>query len=193
MAGPLIRPKVAELVFRLYDRPLHPELFEVLSCRTFERDGYTLFVRLTRTGHVLAWTNGHIHLEEIIATGEMELPKSGRRLGYHFDTGRNARCALPHGIRYQVSLQLEHLPLEQFLHVHEELLADGQKKGLAFHCKSANRLGPSPLGVVIAQTVSTGLSTTTFHTFPDELAIVKTQSLIEWNHFKNGFGARDEG
>jgi hypothetical protein len=180
MAGPLIRPKVAELVFRLYDRPLHPELFEVLSCRAIARDGYTLFVRLTRTGHVLAWTDGRVHLEEIIATGEMELPESGRRLGHDFDAGRNARCSLTGGVRYHVSSQMEQLPLEQFLHVHEELAADGEKKGLVFHCKTGNRLGPSPLGVVIVQTVSDGLSTTAFHTFPDELAIIKTQSLIEW-------------
>jgi hypothetical protein len=180
MAGPLIRPKVAELVFRLYDRPLHPELFEVLSCRMIARDGYTLFIRLTRTGHVLAWNDGRVHLEEIIATGEMELPESGRRLGYDFDAGRNARCMLPGGVRYHVSSQLEQLPFEQFQHVHEELVADGEKKGLVFHCKTGNRLGPSPLGVVIVQTVSDGLSATAFHTFPDELAIIKTQSLIEW-------------
>jgi len=147
MAGPLIRPKVAELVFRLYDRPLHPELFEVLSCRMIARDGYTLFIRLTRTGHVLAWNDGRVHLEEIIATGEMELPESGRRLGYDFDAGRNARCTLPGGVRYHVSSQLEQLPFEQFQHVHEELVADGEKKGLVFHCKTGNRLGPSPLGV----------------------------------------------
>src|SRR5580698_5582357 len=121
MAVPLIRPKVAELVFRLYERPLHPELFEVLDSRAIERDGYSLFVRLTRTGHVLAWTNGRVHLEEIIATGEMELPKKGQRLKHDFVTSRNARCQLPGGVRYQISSQVEHLPLEQFLHVHEEL------------------------------------------------------------------------
>ena len=49
-----------------------------------------------------------------------------------------------------------------------------------FHCRSGNRLGLSPLGVVIVQAVPSGLSATAFHTFPDELALIKTQSLIEW-------------
>jgi hypothetical protein len=70
--------------------------------------------------------------------------------------------------------------VEQFLHVHAELAADGERKGMVFHCKASNRLGPSPLGVVIVQAISGGLSTSAFHTFPDELTLIKTQSLIEW-------------
>jgi len=181
MAVPLIRPKVSDVVFRLYERPLHPEFFEVLNSRTLTRDGYTLSVRLTRTGHVLSWNDGHVHLEEVTATGEMGLPELGRRLAHDFHSSRDGRCDLPGGIRYRISSQLEVLPLEQFLHFHEEMLQEGSRKGMVFHCKTGNRLGPSPLGVVIVQTVSSGLSTSAFHTFPEELAIIKTQSLIEWS------------
>jgi hypothetical protein len=180
MEMPLIRPKVANLVFRLYNRALHPELFEVLSYRAIAREGYSLIVRLTRTGHVLSWTDGRNHLEEIIATEEMELPEFGQRLTHNFHSSRNSKCELP-GVRYQICSQLEILPIEQFRHVHAELEADGKRKGLLFHNNAGNRIGPSPLGVVIAQTVSGGLSTTAFHTFPEELTLVKTQSLIEWN------------
>jgi hypothetical protein len=176
----LLRPKVSELVFRLYDRPLHPELFEVVASRTVKRDGYSLGVRLTRTGHVLSWTDGRLHLEEVTATGNMELPESGRRLGHPLGGGGGGRQDFPGGIRYQVRSQLEVLHAEQFLHVHEELTLEGTRKGLAFHCKTTNRLGPAPLGVVIAQAVTGGISITAFHTFPDELAIIKTLSLIEW-------------
>ena len=31
MNHPIIRPRVAELIFRMYDRPLHPELVESLA------------------------------------------------------------------------------------------------------------------------------------------------------------------
>lgn len=180
MGVPLVRPRVAEVVFRLYDRPLHPELFDVLAARTVERDGYTLAVRLTPTGHLLNWTEGRIHLSELTASADMELPESGRRLAHHFDGGQRGRIDLAGGVRYQVGSQLEHLAREQFIHLHEELAADGARKGLVFHCKSGNRLGLSPLGVVIVQAVSSGLSVSAFHTFPDELAFIKTQSLIEW-------------
>ena len=179
MALPLIRPRIADVVFRLYSRPLHPEFFDVLAGRTVARDGYSLCVRLTRTGHLLGWTNGRIHLTEVTATNDMELPEAGRRLGYKFDGGRSSKSHFG-GVRYQVSTQVEILQPEQFLHVHEELAADGARKGMVFHCKTGNRLALAPLGVVIVQSLPSGLSSSAFHTFPDELAIIKTQSLIEW-------------
>ena len=33
-----VRPKVAELVFQLYGRPLHPELFQVYDSRSVSRE-----------------------------------------------------------------------------------------------------------------------------------------------------------
>ena len=68
---------------------------------------------------------------------------------------------------------------EPFAHLHEELAAEGARKGLVFHCKEGNRIGLSPLGVVIAEALPRCLSVRAFHTFPDELAVLKTQSLFE--------------
>jgi hypothetical protein len=177
--GAFVRPQVAELVFRLYDRPLHPELFDVLATRRVERGGARLAVHITRTGHVLQWAHGPTRLTEATATADQELPETGRRLAHRLGGERTGRCELAPGVRYQVSSQVEVLPPEQFLHVHEELRADGERKGLLFHFRPGNRLGLSPLGVVIVEALPACLSLAAFHTFPDEFAVVKTQSLIE--------------
>jgi hypothetical protein len=50
-----VRPKVAELVFQLYGRSLHPELFEVHNARVVERGGYRAIVQITTAGHVISW------------------------------------------------------------------------------------------------------------------------------------------
>ena len=178
MGVPLVRPKVAEIVFRLYDRPLHPELFDAVATRTADCGGARLTARLTRTGHALGWSADGVHLEEVIAAAGADLPEAGLRLAHRFDGGRRGHTALP-GVRYQVSSQVEVLEPEQFVHVHAELLADGERKGLVFHCRTNNRVGLSPLGVVIVEALPRCLSVNAFHTFPDELAVVKTQSLIE--------------
>jgi hypothetical protein len=178
MAGVLIRPPVAELEFRLYDRPLHPELFEPVAARAAALDGVRLTARLTRTGHALSWTDGTACLEEVITTLADDLPQAGLRVAHPFDRNRGRRAEFP-GVRYQIASQVEVLEAEQFAHAHAELLADGQRKGLVFHCRAENRIGLSPLGVVIVEALPGGLSVHAFHTFPDELAIVKTQSLIE--------------
>ena len=178
MGVPLVRPKVAEIVFRLYDRPLHPELFDAVAARSVARDDGRLTVRLTRTGHALSWIGSGVHLEEVIASAGAELPEAGLRLAHRFDGGWRGQTALP-AVRYQASSQVEVLEPEQFVHVHAELLADGARKGLVFHCRENNRVGLSPLGVVIVEALPRCLSIHAFHTFPDELAVVKTQSLIE--------------
>ncbi|NBW86642.1 MAG: DUF2617 domain-containing protein, partial [Planctomycetia bacterium] len=50
-----LRPKVAELVFQLYGRVLHPELFELCATRTVDRGGYSASLAITTAGHVVAW------------------------------------------------------------------------------------------------------------------------------------------
>ena len=175
----LVRPSVAELVFRLYDRPLHPELFDALAVRRVERTEYRLAVHITPTGHTLWWTHGCTHIVEVTATADQELPLTGRRLSHPFRGERCGQCDVTAGVRYQVSSQVEVLPPEQFLHVHEELVADGARKGMLFHFRPENRLGLSPLGVVIVEALPACLSVSAFHTFPDEFALIKTQSLIE--------------
>ncbi len=178
MGVPFVRPRVADVVFRLYDRPLHPELFEVVAAKTVVRDGRRLTVRLTRTGHTLGWTDGKVHMEEVIATADQELPEAGRRLAHRFDAGRRGRCELA-GVMYQMASQVEVMEPEPFVHLHAELVADGERKGLVYHCNRGNRVGLSPLGVVIVEALPRCLSVTAFHTFPDEFAVLKTQSLIE--------------
>ena len=52
-----LRPRVGELVFHLYGRPLHPELFDILQVHRVPHRDFTLMVRITRTGHVISWEN----------------------------------------------------------------------------------------------------------------------------------------
>ncbi len=175
----LVRPKVSEIAFRLYDRALHPELFDTVAERTVVHGDARLAVRLTPTGHSLRWSRAETSLEEVIASATQELPACGLRLAHSFNQNHRARAEWP-GVHYQIDSQLETLQPEQFVHVHEELLAEGTRKGLVFHCKENNRIGLSPLGVVIVEALPNCLSVNAFHTFPDEFAVIKTQSLIEY-------------
>jgi hypothetical protein len=78
-----------------------------------------------------------------------------------------------------MSFQVEVLPPEIFLHVHDEIRADGGKRGLLHNFPSHHRLTVAPLGFVTADARPGCLCLSTFHTFPGECTVVKTQSLIE--------------
>ena len=179
MSTPFTRPPASEMLLRVYDRPLHPELFESLARRRIQRDGATLQVTITPTGHVIEWRHGSAYLMEVTAASDLKLPDLGRRLSQRFRGEQRGRCDIGNGVRYQVSLQVEVLAPELFLHIHEELAADGAKRGLLFHFRPHHRLGLTPLGLVTAEALPSGLAIASFHTFPDEFTVLKTQSLIE--------------
>jgi hypothetical protein len=173
-----LRPPIEEMAFQLYGRPLHPELFEVLSARRIRRSGYVLDLWITTTGHVITWRDGPSQLTEIVA-GPEQLPDWGQLLHHRL---RGERCDMlgsTPGVHYQVSFQVESLSPENFITVHRELLAEGGKGGLLHAGAPNHRWALTPVSSIHIEAWGGGLSLSTFHTFPDELSIVKTQSLIE--------------
>jgi len=175
----LLRPRVADLVFQLYGRPLHPELFDILAMRKVQREDYDLAVRITRTGHVISWSNRDVYLTEVTAAADQPLPERRRLLNYRIRGEHSDSLICAPGLSYQMSFQVETLPPEIFLHVHDEILADGGKRGLLYNFQPNHRLSLAPLGFVSVEARAGCLLLTTFHTFPDEFTVVKSQSLIE--------------
>ena len=174
-----LRPRVCDLVFQLYGRPLHPELFDILAQRKIQREDYEINVRITRTGHVISWENRDVHLTEIAAAADQPLPERRRLLSHRFHGEHSATLLCAHGITYQTSFQVETLPPEIFLHVHDEILADGGKRGLLHNFQPNHRLALAPLGFITVEAQAGCLFLSSFHTFPEEHTVIKSQTLIE--------------
>jgi hypothetical protein len=174
----LIRPPVADLVFQLYGRPLHPELFDILTVRKYRREDYEVRIWITRTGHVVTWENADVLLTEL-ADADQTLSCSRRLLSYKMRGEHSARLPCCHGVVYQTSFQVETLSPEIFAHVHDEILADGEKRGVLHNFQPHHRLAMSPLGYVVVDPRPGCVFLSTFHTFPEENTVVKSQTLIE--------------
>src|SRR5581483_8817307 len=174
----LTRPRVSDLVFQVYGRPLHPELFDILAVRKVRREDYELTIRITRTGHVISWENRDVILTEV-AAADQALPEKRRLLDYRLRGEHNGTLACAAGVHCQMSFQVETLPPEIFLHVHDEILADGGKRGLLHNFQPNHRLAVSPLGYVVVETRHRCLMGSAFHTFPEENTVIKSQTLIE--------------
>src|SRR5262245_32862086 len=173
-----VRPLVADLVFELYDRPLHPEFFDILAVRRIERSDYDVTIHITRSGHFITWRTANLAICEV---ADVEQPFAQERRLFHRrlrgeHTG-TVQCG--RSVTYQMSFQVETLPPEIYLHVHDEILADGSKGGLLHNFQPNHRLAVAPLGYVAAETRAGCLFVSTFHTFPEEHAVVKSQTLIE--------------
>jgi len=50
-----VRPNIAELVFLLYSRPLHPELFDVFQSQHIHRDEYQALPRSNFSNAAKSW------------------------------------------------------------------------------------------------------------------------------------------
>jgi hypothetical protein len=175
----IVRPRVGDLVFQLYGRPLHPELFEILAHCKLRREDYELTLRITRTGHVITWENADVLLTEVAAAADQELPEKRRLLNFKLRGEHSGNLTCAHGIKYQTTFQVETLQPAIFLQVHEEILADGEKRGLLHNFTPSHRISLAPLGLIAVESRFNCLFLSTFHTFPEEHTVVKTQSLIE--------------
>lgn len=174
-----VRPKVAELVFQLYGRSLHPELFEVYNTRTVRRGEYEATISITSAGHVVTWRYHGLTLTEVATSAHHPLPQKRRLLSYRLKGERNDRMECRGGASYQVNFQLEPVEPEVFWTFQQELSHDGERQGMLHRFNSSGRMALGALSYINVETRNRSLLVQAFHTFPDDYAIVKSQSLYE--------------
>jgi hypothetical protein len=174
-----VRPKVAELTFQLFGRPLHPELFVVFETCTIERGGYWAKIDITSAGHVVTWRYGGLTLTEVAAAVHHPLPKMRRLMGYHLKGQRSDRVECRGGVNYQMSFQLEPTDPEVFWTFQQELALEGLRQGILHQFNSSGRMALGALSYVNLEARNRSLLVQAFHTFPDDYAIVKSQSLFQ--------------
>jgi hypothetical protein len=174
-----VRPKVAELAFQVYGRPLHPELFEVHKSRTVERGDYTATIAITSAGHVVSWRYLGLTLTEVAASAHHPLPQKRRLLSYRLKGERSDGVDCRGGARYQMSFQLETVDPQVFWTFQEELTIDALQHGILHRFDSSGRMAMGALSYINVESRSRSLLVQAFHTFPDDYAIVKSQSRFE--------------
>ena len=179
MSVQVARPDVSNLVLCAHNRPLHPELFIHHRAATLRNSQMSLDARLCASGHLLILKVGAQTLTEVIADRQLPLPRGGRLFEFHLRGCRTETFELDCGVRYSVSCSVELLSPATFLRCHEELLADCSRACVAALFGGANRFSPGPLSLLLSETDHDSLLIHAYHTFPEHLAVVKTQSLFE--------------
>ena len=174
-----VRPKVAELVFQLYGRPLHPELFDVCESRSVKRGQYEARVDITSSGHVVTWRYHGLVLAEVATSAHTPLPQKRRLISYRLQGERNDRVECRGGATYNVGFQLERVDPEVFWSYQNELFHDCETQGMLYRFDSSGRMALGALSYINIESRVRTLRVQAFHTFPDDYAIVKSQSVFE--------------
>jgi hypothetical protein len=174
-----VRPKIRELVFQLYGRPLHPELFEVSSSRTVQRGEYKAKIDITTCGQVVTWSYGGITLTEVVASADHPLPERKRLMSYRLKGERTDRVQCKGRVSYDVGFLLEQQEPEIFWHFQQELASDGERQGMLHLFSGNGRMAVGALSYINLETRDRKLLVQAYHTFPDDYAVVKSQSIFE--------------
>ena len=173
-----VRPKIAELIFQLYSRSLHPELFEVFRTRDVQRGDYSASVQITSAGHVISWRYQGLTLTEVAAAAHHPLPQKRRLLSYRLKGNRSDHIRCRGGARYEFSFSLEPVDKETFWTYQKELTLGGTKEGMLHTFDASGRFGLGAMSYIHLESRDKSLLVQAFHTFPDDFAIVKSQSLF---------------
>ena len=174
-----VRPKVAELVFQLYGRALHPELFKIHSTRTVQRNGYEATVHITSAGHCVTWRYQGLTLTEVATSAHPPLPQKRRLISCRLRGEGSDHVDCRGGARYHVNFQLEPVEPEVFWTFQQELACDSRHEGMLYRFDSSGRMALGALSYIHLEVRDRSLLVQAFHTFPDDYAIVKTQSRFE--------------
>jgi hypothetical protein len=173
-----VRPRVAELVFQLYGRALHPELFEVCQTRSVRRGDYEAKIDITSAGHVVTWRYGGLTLTEVAASAQHPLPEKRRLLRYSLVGQRSDSVECRGKVRYEMSFQLEPVDPQVFWTFQHELAHEGVRQGMLHKFNASGRMALGALSYIHIETRTRKLLVQAFHTFPDDYAIVKSQSIF---------------
>ncbi len=143
-----VRPKVAELVFQLYGRALHPELFTVHGSRTIKRAGYEATINITSAGHVVNWRYQGQTLTEVATSAHHPLPELRRLISCRLKGEGSDKVECRGGARYHMSFQLEPVDPEVFWTFQQELAYDGERQGLLHRFDSSGRMALGALSYI---------------------------------------------
>lgn len=172
-----VRPKIAELAFRVFGRPLHPELYCVHKSRLVSRSDYQARVEITNCGHVVTWQGRGVTLCEVATSASQPLPTKRCLLAMPLKGSRSDSAQCPGGIVYRTHFQLDAVAPEMFWMVNQQLSGDSTE-GLLHRFESSGRLAFGALSYVNIETRSASMLVQAIHTFPDDYAILKVESLF---------------
>ncbi len=175
------RPKIAELVFQLYGRTLHPELFEVCRSKSIVRgnpdeSGYQADIQITNAGHIVTWRHGRLILTEVATSSHQPLPKKRLLMSHRLDHEQTDTIACRGQVYYEVDFDLTIVTAEAITNYQREFEIAGLQNGLVHRFDSNGRVGLGAISYVHTEARDHCLSVKSLHTFPDDCAIVRCQS-----------------
>ena len=173
------RLRVSDLSFQVFSRAVHPDWFAVREYRRLAQEGWEADIRIIEGGHAVIFRSGSVRLTEVLSGLETVLPESGLLFHSPIRHERTVRLLPSPLVEFQSSLEVERVDPEIFAHLTDEMSLDASEGRLFHRFQPTTRLAPAPIAHLYYEAKVRGLTIHSFHTYPDDRAVVRTQSLFE--------------
>lgn len=179
MEAPKSHLAVSELCFSLFQRPLHPELFTIYARRHVKTERYETLLWATGGSHIVSLFMGDVCLTELISAPGQMLPKRGLIERFQFRGQRSHKCTLSRGLSYMTDFQVEKMSPNLYRQSHFDLERFARNRGMFVSSPDKAIGGLEPFSYIDFEARRDELHVHAFHAFPDQVTIIKTQSLFD--------------
>ncbi|MCK4887971.1 MAG: DUF2617 family protein [Planctomycetes bacterium] len=183
MESPQSNVAVGELMFSLFQRPLHPELFQIYTKRQIKTEKYEALIWITGCTHVVSvFGKDDVFLTEVVSAPGQMLPARGLIERFQFNGPRSHKCTLNRGLSYMTNFQVEKMSPNLYRRSHMDLERFAQNRGMfrKFPSLETND-GLQPFCYVDFEARKNELHVHTFEAYPEQVTMIKTQSLFDFH------------
>jgi hypothetical protein len=178
---PQINVAVEELMFSLFQRPLHPELFKIYDSRQLNTEKYEAIIWVTGCTHVVSVFANDICLTEVVSAPGQMLPSRGLIERFQFRGPRTHKCTLSKGVNYMTDFQVEKMSPNLYRQSHSDLERFARNRGVFVKFPELEIGKLQPFCYVDFEARQTELHLHTFAAYPDQVTMIKTQSLFDFS------------
>lgn len=171
--------RVDELQFCLFNRAIHPELFDIQCVRRIEQARYSAEIWVVGLTHVVTVQFGDQILTEVITEDIDMLPKAGLAASFRFRGERDHAQSFGDDLKYILSTQVERMTPQLFPATHRDYVHYAQSREIFVSFDDWAHDGLAPFTFIDFDARDHEFHVHAFHAFPEELTLLKTQSIFE--------------
>ncbi|MEM9063959.1 MAG: DUF2617 family protein [Planctomycetota bacterium] len=161
----------------LYDRALHPELFQLCARSVVRHGAYELESWVLDGGHVLRFEHAGLCATELVSDQESGLPRLGVINAALCAGEQELDHRLPGGIHYMTTVQTEQLAENLYLATYREMLEHAEEVDATCH-RFADESGEC-LSMLDIQQYSREIHVQSYHLLSAGGLVLRTQSIFE--------------
>lgn len=179
MEPPKVNVAIEELTFSLFNRSLHPELFQIYANRKLRTEKYEAQIWITGCTHVVSIFSGNMTLSEVVSTPGQLLPQRGLIERFQFRGPKSHKCTVSRSLNYMTDFQVERMSPNLYQQSYVDLERFARSRGVFVKFPKQKADGLQPFCYIDFEARRDELHIHTFAAYPEQVTMIKTQSLFD--------------